>query len=95
MNKKAFRLFLVISLLVLLTGCGKNVDQTPVVPDTTPTTETTPAPTTPKAETDETIVPGSIPAPDISAEPLTGATILVTNFIHNLFMKRFPFLIDK
>lgn len=71
MNKKAFRLFLVISLLVLLTGCGKRVDQapSPITPDTTPTTEATASPTALEAEAEETIVPSSIPAPDIIAEP--------------------------
>ena len=65
MNKKTIRLFLVISLIVLLTGCGKRVTQapSPIVPDTTPTTETT-------TETPEfTKEPADTEAPELTKEP--------------------------
>lgn len=69
--KNILRLFLVITLLALLTGCGRQTVQSdsPIIPDSTPTAEAMTVPTEPAS--DEVPLPTDAPIPAPEETPST------------------------
>lgn len=69
--KNTLRLFLVITLLALLTGCGRQTVQSdsPIIPDSTPTAEAMTVPTEPAS--DEVPLPTDAPIPTPEETPST------------------------
>lgn len=93
MNQKIFRVFLVISVLILLTGCNRHIDQSTssIIPDSSATLETssisTPEPTsvpTPEPTPVPTPEPTPVPTPEPIVAPSTSYDLNKAQEVFNL-----------